>query len=372
MGTIQVRDSNKGKTTYQARIRRVDSPALSKNFPSREEAEQWIATVEADLDRKKALREEARPRKPQARPKTAPISKTQAQPKSAPTPKPLKLPLVSGATLFRELMHRYGILISPSKKSAESEILRLGKLMRDQISSHPVRKLSAPIIAQWRDRRLTEVTPDTVTREMHLMSAVINMARREWGLALASNPFSLPRKPKLSKGRIRRLRGNELERLLLAAETSQGGFLCHVILFAVETAMRQGEIVSLDWRHVNLDKRTAHLPDTKNGDHRTVPLSLPAIELLRCLAIIELTPDRAGPVFPGVTGGAVKQAFQNARKRAGIEDLRFHDLRHEAVTRLFEKGLHPIEVASISGHKDMRMLQRYTHLEASKLAEKLD
>jgi len=85
-----------------------------------------------------------------------------------------------------------------------------------------------------------------------------------------------------------------------------------------------------------------------------------------------LTPDRAGPVFPGVTGGAVKQAFQNARKRAGIEDLRFHDLRHEAVTRLFEKGLHPIEVASISGHKDMRMLQRYTHLEASKLAEKLD
>nr|WP_198980094.1 site-specific integrase [Herbaspirillum sp. ASV7] len=360
MGTIQVRDDNKRVTTYQARVRLEGYPARSKTFPSREAAEQWIEAVEAELRQNANLREESRPRKRQLRPPAPSI------------PAPPEPALFSGATPFRDLMAQYSFLISPSKKSAESEVLRLGKLMRDNISSHAVGSLTPPIIAQWRDRRLVEVAPDTVTREMHLMSAVINMARREWGLMLASNPFALPRKPKLSKGRIRRLRGNELDRLLLAAEAAQGGFLSSIILFAIETAMRQGEIVSLDWRHIDLDKRTAHLPDTKNGDHRTVPLSMRAIALLRRLALIEPTSDRAGPVFPGVTGEAVKRAFQNARKRAGIEDLRFHDLRHEAVTRLFEKGLHPIEVASISGHKDMRMLQRYTHLEASKLALKLD
>ncbi|RAM64943.1 hypothetical protein RB24_09905 [Herbaspirillum rubrisubalbicans] len=360
MGTIQVRDDNKRATTYQARVRLGGYPARSKTFHSREAAEQWIEAVEAELRQNANLREEPRPRKRQLRP---PVPSIPAPPEPA---------LFSGATPFRDLMAQYSVLISPSKKSAESEVLRLGKLMRDNISSHAMGSLTPPIIAQWRDRRLAEVAPDTVTREMHLMSAVINMARREWGLMLESNPFALPRKPKLSKGRIRRLRGSELDRLLLAAEVAQGGFLYSVILFAIETAMRQGEIVSLDWRHIDLDKRTAHLPDTKNGDHRTVPLSMRAIALLRRLALIEPTPDRAGPVFPGVTGEAVKRAFQNARKRAGIEDLRFHDLRHEAVTRLFEKGLHPIEVASISGHKDMRMLQRYTHLEASKLALKLD
>ncbi|MBO9535209.1 site-specific integrase [Herbaspirillum sp.] len=360
MGTIQVRDDNIGLTTYQARVRRVGYRAVSKNFPNRAEAEKWIAAVEADLDRDAALRAQE-----SARQKLGLHVEARA-------PVPMDAPLVSDATPFRDLMQRYSVLVSPLKKSAESEILRLGKLGRDKISSYAVGSLTPSIIAQWRDRRLGEVAPDTVTREMHLMSAVINMARREWGLELVCNPFALPRKPKRSKGRIRRLRGNELARLLLAAETAQGGFLYSMIQFAIETAMRQGEIVSLDWRYIDLDKRTAHLPNTKNGDHRTVPLSMRAIELLRKLAVIELTLDRAGPVFPGVTGEAVKRAFQNARKRAGIEDLRFHDLRHEAITRLFEKGLNPIEVASISGHKDMRMLQRYTHLEANKLAQKLN
>ncbi|WP_432239205.1 site-specific integrase [Herbaspirillum robiniae] len=360
MGTIQVRKDNVGATTYQARIRRVGYPAVSKTFPTREAAEHWIEATEADIRKDAALRAEE-----EARRKLG-LSAQVVMPAST------EIPLVSGATPFRDIMERYSVLVSPSKKSAKTEITRLGPLMRDKISSYAVGSLTPPIIAQWRDRRLTEVAAGTVTRDMHLMSAMINMARREWGLALASNPFALPRKPKLPKGRTRRLRGNELERLLLAAQVAQGGFLSSIILFAIETAMRQGEIVSLDWRHIDLDKRTAHLPDTKNGDHRTVPLSLRAIGLLRKLAVIELTPDRTGPVFPGVTGEAVKRAFRNARKRAGVEDIRFHDLRHEAVTQLFEKGLNPIEVASISGHKDMRMLQRYTHLEASKLALKLD
>lgn len=360
MGTIQVRKDNVGTTTYQARIRRVGYPAVSKTFPTREAAEHWIEAIEADIRKDAALRAEEAARRKLG---------LSAQ---AVVPVSTEIPLVSGATPFCDIMERYSVLVSPSKKSAKSEIWRLGRLMRDKISGYAVESLTPPIIAQWRDRRLTEVAAATVTRDMHLMSAMINMARREWGLTLASNPFTLPRKPKLPKGRTRRLRGNEQERLLLAAETSRGGFLSSIILFAIETAMRQGEIVSLDWRHVDLDKRTVYLPDTKNGDHRTVPLSMRATALLRKLAVIELTPDRTGSVFPGVTGEAVKRAFRNACKRAAIEDLCFHDLRHEAITRLFEKGLHPIEVAAVSGHKDMRMLQRYTHLEVSKLVPKLD
>ena len=110
----------------------------------------------------------------------------------------------------------------------------------------------------------------------------------------------------------------------------------------------------------------AHLPDTKNGEARSVPLSSTAIQTLRALPR-----SLHGQVFPGLTTEAVKRAFARAVRRAGIEDLRFHDLRHEATSRLFERGLNIMEVASITGHKDLRMLRRYTHLKAEDLARKL-
>ncbi len=130
--------------------------------------------------------------------------------------------------------------------------------------------------------------------------------------------------------------------------------------------MRQGEIVGLRWRHVNMARRTALLPDTKNGESRTVPLSSVAVDLLKALPR-----SINGEVFPGVTTEAVKQAFIRATRRAKIEDFHFHDLRHEATTRLFERGLNIIEVSSITGHRDLQMLRRYTHLRAEDLAKKL-
>ncbi len=130
--------------------------------------------------------------------------------------------------------------------------------------------------------------------------------------------------------------------------------------------MRQGELIRLRWEHINLDRRTAHLPDTKNGESRTVPLSTTAIQVLHA------QPQSVhGPAFPGTTTEAIKRAYIRAVRRADIENLRFHDLRHEATTRLFEKGLNIMEVASITGHKDLRMLRRYTHLKAEDLAGKL-
>ena len=130
--------------------------------------------------------------------------------------------------------------------------------------------------------------------------------------------------------------------------------------------MRQGELIRLRWEHIDLNRRTAHLPDTKNGESRTVPLSTTAIRVLHALHR-----SLHGKVFPGVTTEAIKHAYIRAVRRAGIENLRFHDLRHEATTRLFEKGLNIMEVASITGHKDLRMLRRYTHLKAEDLARKL-
>lgn len=130
--------------------------------------------------------------------------------------------------------------------------------------------------------------------------------------------------------------------------------------------MRQGELIRLRWEHIDLQRRVAYLPDTKNGETRSVPLSSIAIGVLRTVPR-----SLSGQVFPGLTTEAVKRAYIRAVRRAEIEDLRFHDLRHEATTRLFEKGLNIMEVATITGHKDLRMLRRYTHLKAEDLARKL-
>jgi integrase len=128
--------------------------------------------------------------------------------------------------------------------------------------------------------------------------------------------------------------------------------------------MRRGEMINLIWKNINFEKRTAYLPETKNGTSRTVPLSMRAIELLNKL-------EKTGEQLFPVNGDSLGKAFRRVTDRAGIEDLRFHDLRHEATSRLFEKGLQLMEVSAITGHKDLAMLKRYTHLDAEKLALKL-
>jgi integrase len=198
-----------------------------------------------------------------------------------------------------------------------------------------------------------------------------------------ANPVELVRKPKLPQGRDRRLIGDEEERLLRECAKAQNPWLLPVVRFAIETAMRAGEILQtkgttdketgerpmqttgLLWKHVDLTKRTAHLPETKNGSARTVPLSSVAVEVLR-----GLPRSMDGRVF-GTTYEAIHLSFVRACKRAGIKDLRFHDLRHEATSRLFEKGLNPMQVAAITGHKTLQMLKRYTHLRAEDLAKML-
>ena len=188
----------------------------------------------------------------------------------------------------------------------------------------------------------------------------------EWGLMLSSNPVDRVKMPPSSPSRNRRLEVGEFERLEEASKLTKNPHIWPVIVFAIETGMRRGEILGLQWEHVDLDRRIAYLPLTKNGTSREVPLSTKAAQVLTAQRQRNDTPS---PFH--VTPNGFRLEWDRLRSRAGQSDLRFHDLRHEAISRFFELGLNIPEVAVISGHKDPRMLFRYTHLKAEHLIQKL-
>ncbi len=265
-----------------------------------------------------------------------------------------------------DVIERYLAEVTPAKRGAVPETSRLRALQRRPLAEFKMAALTSSLIARYRDERLREVSAGTVNKELNHLSHVIETGRREWGIQLPDNPVRLVRRPSGAKARDRRFVEDEGTRLFNACDAARNPFLRPVVELAVETAMRQGELVALQWKHVDLARRTAHLPITKNGDARTVPLSM------RATALISSLPRSIdGRVFPGLTTEAVKRAFMRACQRSGVEDFHFHDLRHEATSRFFELGLNPIEVASITGHRTLQMLKRYTHLNASDLARKL-
>jgi integrase len=228
--------------------------------------------------------------------------------------------------------------------------------------------LTATRVAAYRDARLTDgLSGDSVRKELALLSKLLKTAMREWGIALPANPVAVVSKPPPAKARDRRLEGDEEARLLASLDQCRNRYMRPLAEFAIETAMRQGEILKLRWRDVDLKRRVAMLYDTKNGENRAVPLTSRAVQILQGLPR-QVRDER---VFP-VSQSLVVQAWGHAVKRAGIENLRFHDLRHEALSRLAERGdLSVLELAAVSGHKTLQMLKRYTHLRAEDLARKL-
>lgn len=320
----------RGRYQWQAQVRKKGHPPQSKTFETRADAEKWARAIEVEMDA------------------GAFVSRAEAE-----------------STTLHDLLERYLEEVTPLKKGAEPETNRLRAMMRHPLARRFVAGIRGMDIARWRDERLRKVAPATVKRDLVLLGHVFEVARKEWGIYM-HNPVRDIRLPPSGRPRERRLLSGEDARLLEACGKARNPWLLPLVQLALETAMRQSELLRLRWEHIDLNCRTAYLPDTKNGEARTVPLSTTAVAVLRSL-------PRAlhGDVFPGVTREAVKRSYTRSIRRAGTEDLRFHDLRHEATTRLFEKGLNIMEVASITGHKDLRMLRRYTHLRAEELAVKL-
>lgn len=277
-------------------------------------------------------------------------------------------------TTMRKVLDRYRSQVSILKKGYEQEKYRIQQIARSALGRKDVRNVSSVDIATYRDQRLQTInqrtqrpiSAATVRLELSLLSNFFDIARIEWGLC-DDNPVKNVRKPKPPPGRDRRLTPREERQILRYCFGHSNQEFYSIVVLALETAMRQGEILGLRWEHLNLKTRIAHLPETKNGSKRDVPLSLKARD-----ALIRLDVESNGRVFKYTSNG-IKSTWRFMIQKLSIENLHFHDLRHEAVSKLFELGtLDMMEVAAISGHKSLSMLKRYTHLKAGKLVRKLE
>jgi integrase len=316
---------------WRVKVRRAGLPAQTKTFNNRTHAQQWARSVESDLD------------------KGIVVDRRTAQ----------RLSLA-------EVLERYRREVTPTKRGSADENLRLKAMAQRPFARIRMSALTSSQLAAYRDERLKVVSGATVNREFSVLSHAIDTARREWDVYLPTNPCTLVRRPAQGRPRDRRLQGDEEKRLLAACRGARNQWLVHFVTLAIETGMRRSELLGLLWDNVDLERRTALLPLTKNGDSRGVPLSSRAVEVLRALP-----PSTNGRVFGEFTREALKQSFNRAARRAGIAGLRVHDLRHEATSRFFEKGLNVMEVASVTGHKTLQMLKRYTHLSVTDLATRL-
>jgi len=270
--------------------------------------------------------------------------------------------------LFKDLVERYRNVEIPKRNyDNRSEYFRLGKIAKSWIGQYSVYNLTPTVVAQYRDERIEEVSPATVARELANIQGIINHACREWGLKV-ENPCYKVKKPKLPPGRNRLLTDEQLVVLLHelrpGSHARRNPVLYPLVQVALETAMRRGELLKLTWDRVDLERRTAHLPITKNGKSRTVPLSTKAVQ------IIDAMPRIDKRVFP-ISSYVVDSAWWRLCKRAGIEDFNFHDLRHMATTRLAKKLPNVIELSAVTGHSNPKMLARYYHTTPEELAAKI-
>ena len=276
--------------------------------------------------------------------------------------------------LLSKALERYRKEVSILKKGRAQESYRIDQLIRSPLGSKMMHEITSIDIAAYRDLRLlalnpktkVSLSPATVRLELALLSSMFDISMKEWGYC-KDNPVLKVRKPKASPGRERRVSRREERLILRFCHTYSNRDLFSIVVLAVESAMRMGEILKLRWEDINLRNRVASLHDTKNGSQRDVPLSIRARE-----AIMRLGVKSHGPVFNYKSAG-LKSVWRAMLITLGIEDLHFHDLRHEATSRLFELGtLDLMEVAAITGHRSLAMLKRYTHLKAQRLVRKLD
>lgn len=330
---------------WRCQVRRKGYSQLSRTFVQRADAATWGSWAEAQLLAGRSAAEilAGSPDTPSIPPRQAAVAVEQP-----------------GWTVG-DLIRRYLAEVSPQKKSGKYDASTMRHMLA-QFGKLPITALSSAALANYKVERLRLVSASTVLHELAILHRAYVLAREDWGIEFAG-PIPRTRRPAQPRGRTRRVTDGELDRILAATESVE---LRIIARFAVATAMRRGEIMSMRWENIDLSRSRVLLPETKNGRSRTVPLSRWAVALLESVG-----PRPGGAVF-ALRPDSVSQMFGYAAKRARVNDVRFHDLRHEATSRLFEKGLNQIEVSRITGHLTLSMLDRYTHLDVSHLVQKLD
>lgn len=343
--------------TWKALVRKTGFPTTIKTFRLKRDAEDWARRVEDDMVRGMFVQR-------------APAERM----------------------TFEKAIERYIDEVTPTKRPATQtrETKRMQPLVKF-FGRYSLAGITPDLVAQYRDLRLAgkdrqnkdgEAVPraaNTVRLELALLGHLYTVAVKEWGLGLTYNPVTNVRRPAPGPGRDRRLEGDEETRLLQAIDAHSNPMLRWIVRIAIETGMRSSEITTLRRQQVDLQRRVVRLVETKNTLPRTVPLTHRATDLFREALANPIRPIDTDLICFGEPGKHGTRAPYNFSKvwrdikaRTGVEGLRFHDLRHEAVSRLVEAGLSDQEVAAISGHKSMQMLRRYTHLRAEDLVQRLD
>ncbi len=332
--------------TWKAIVRKRGWPTTIKTFRTKRDAEDWARSTEDEMVR------------------GVYIDRTEA----------IQL-------LLKKALDRYLLEVSATKKpSTHAAEKHKAKALKAELGDYSLAALNPGLIAKYRDDRLAAgKSANTVRLELSLLSHLFTIAIKEWRLGLIYNPVMNIRKPPPGQGRNRRLSADEEKTLLEACDKHSNPMLGWIVRTALFTGMRAGEIISLRRGQVDLVRRVVRLTDTKNGSARTVPLTNEAKKVLDSALRNPARPFDTDLVFYGEPGRDDKRrpyefrmAWKKVIKKTKITNLRFHDLRHEAVSRLVEAGLGDQEVASISGHKSMQMLKRYTHLRAEDLVARLD
>jgi integrase len=262
------------------------------------------------------------------------------------------------------LLERYEREVS-SKKRTKSDKYLIRNICQHDFVHKVLSHISSSDIAKFRDERLKTISGSSVNRELSILSDCINKAITEWQCYINENPVKVGLRCKENTRRIRRLEQTEYEKLMTSCKSNRA-FWCPIIDFAIHTAMRRGELLSITWDMVHIDKKTITLPPeiTKTNRERNVPLQPRAIEILQ-----NLPRSFNGKVFPiGIKN--FERSWRAICKRAQIKGLRFHDLKREAVSRLFEKGLSVSEVQLFCGNS-LSSLSVYTEHNSTTLAEKL-
>jgi len=337
MASIQKRNGS-----YRVRVKRVGETTLSKTFNNRNEALQWAKFTEAQLTLD--LHEE---------------KKTNS----------------NEAILFKDAAESYIKNHSIHKKIARSETYRL-KILIKRWGSLTVAQVDKKAVLALRDELITNGrSNDTINHYFNTLSKLFQMLSGEWDLEIGNPIKGIKRMPP-PQGRSKRVNRVIEDALLDACDALSYLLLKSMIEFAIQTGMRRGEIMGLTWSNIDLAERRAYLDTTKNGESRQVPLTQRALKVLQTLP-----KDETGRVFQ-MTVHDLRGQFNRAKTyakegwtEAGInpfDDLRFHDLRHEALSRMSDLGLNVIELSCISGHKTLGMLKRYTHPSHKAILHKID